>query len=496
MKKYDLIIIGAGSGGLSAAAGAAKFGLKVLLLEKNKLGGDCLWNGCIPSKTLLHEAEKMLVLKDVHFSLPFGDSPSSQLELRRGAEHYEEAKARIKQVENEIAKTDSVERFESLGVDVVLGEAKFYSKNKVVVDVNGEKNYFKFKKCIIASGSRPRTPDMFKDIKFVTNEHFFDLPTLPKTLTVVGGGSIGVEMASAMAMFGTKVRMILKEEFVMAKEESVTREFMTEKLKSLGIEMYPNANIKKVFELDNEKCVELDNGIILKSEVVLVAIGREFNTNLDLQNANIDLNENKSIKVNDQLQTTNKRVYAIGDCNGKMLFTHAAGYQAKAVLNNLFVPKFLKLFGLYRKFTKGAVPTAFPWVTYTSPEVAHVGKYTTDLDKEKIPYKVYTTKLEHVDRAKAGGKEEEGFIQVLVGENKWWKGGGKILGVTIVAPQAGELITEWVLAIENNLPVEAIFNTVHAYPTLSELNPRDTFEYMSEKLTPFRSKLLKLLFRL
>lgn len=484
MKKYDLVIIGAGSGGLSAAAGAAKLGLKVLLVEKNKLGGDCLWNGCIPSKTLLHEAEKVLVLKqemsiDSNVSIDF-------------VKHYEEAKTRIKQVENEIAKSDSVERFESLGVDVVLGEAKFYSKSKIVV---GEK-YFKFRKCIIASGSRPRTPEMFKDIKFVTNEQFFDLLSLPKTLTVIGGGSIGVEMASAMAMFGTKVRMILKEEFVMAKEEDVTRKFMTEKLKSIGIEMYANANIKKVFEIDGEKCIELDSGLILKSEVVLVAIGREFNTDLDLQNAGIELNDNKSIKINDQLQTTNRKVYAIGDCNGKMLFTHAAGYQAKAVLNNLFVPNFLKLFGLYGKFTKGAVPTAFPWVTYTYPEVAHVGKYTIDLDKEKVPYKIYTTKLEHVDRAKAGGKEDEGFIQVIVGQNRWWQRGGKILGVTIVAPHAGELITEWVLAIENNLPVESIFNTVHAYPTLSELNPRGTFEYMSEKLSPRIIKYLKLFYKI
>jgi pyruvate/2-oxoglutarate dehydrogenase complex dihydrolipoamide dehydrogenase (E3) component len=488
MKKYDLVIIGAGSGGLSAAAGAAKLGLKVLLVEKNRLGGDCLWNGCIPSKTLLHEAEKMLILKQ-----EMNPDGGVNIDFNK---YYEKAKLRIKQVENEIAKSDSVERFESLGVDVVLGEAKFYSKKKIEVVASDEKKYFKFKKCIIASGSHPKIPEMFNPIRFVTNEQFFDLPSLPKTLTVVGGGSIGVEMATAMAMFGTKVRMILKEEFVMAKEEEVTRKFMAEKLKSLGIEMYPNANIRKVFELDGEKCVELESGVILKSEVVLVAVGREFNSNLDLQNASIELNENKSIRVNDQLQTTNKRVYAIGDCNGKMLFTHAAGYQAKAVLNNLFVPKFLKIFGLYKKFIKGAVPTAFPWVTYTSPEVAHVGKYSVDLDRENTNYKTYTTKLEHVDRAKAGGKEDEGFIQVLVRRNRWWKRGGKILGVTIVAPHAGELITEWVLAIENNLPVEAIFNTVHAYPTLSELNPRGTFEYMSEKLTPFKSKLLKLFFKM
>ncbi len=498
MKKYDLVILGAGSGGLSAAAGAAKLGLKVLLVEKNKLGGDCLWNGCIPSKTLIHEAEKMMILKQ-EMSIDTGVTIDF-------AKHYEEAKKRISMVESEIAKTDSVERFEGMGVDVILGEGKFYNKKKVeVLMPDGKKEYFKFKKCIIATGSRPRVPENFKTIKFVTNEQFFNLPKLPKTLTVVGGGSIGVEMASAMAMFGVKVKMILKEEFVMAKEEAETRVFMTEKLKQMGIEMYAKANVVKVFamgESDSEKCVEIDNGVILKSEEVLVCIGREFNTNnLSLENANVELNENKSVKVDELLKTTNKNVFAIGDCNGKMLFTHAAGYQAKAVLNNLFVPKFLKLFGMYKRFTKGATPTAFPWVTYTSPEVAHVGKYKVDL--EGIDYKIYTTKLEHVDRAKTGGKEEEGFIQVIVGTKRSWNlfknvfnlNGGKILGVTIVAPHAGELITEWVLAMENNLPVESIFNTVHAYPTLSELNPRGTFEYMSEKLTPFRAKLLKFLFR-
>ena len=453
-----------------------------------------MWHGCIPSKTLLHEAEKINILRT--------ESSMDNRLIINFSRHYEEAKERIKQVEKAIAQNDSIERFKKMGVDVVLGEAKFYSKNKIVISpllegvVGGEGQYFKFKKCIIATGSHPKTPEMFEAINFVTSEHFFDLPVLPKTLTVVGGGSIGVEMANAMAMFGTKVRMILKEDHVMPKEEKITREFMTNKLKSIGVEVYSNANIRKVFELNGEKCLEMEDGVILKSDVVLVAVGREFNTNLNLHQANIELNENKSIRVNNQLQTTNKRVYAIGDCNGKMLFTHAAGYQAKAVLNNLFVPKFLKLFGLFKKFTKGAVPTAFPWVTYTCPEVAHVGKYTVDLDTEDIPYKVYTTKLEHVDRARASGNEEEGFIQVLVGGKSNWRGGGKILGVTIVAPHAGELITEWVLAIENNLSVEAIFNTVHAYPTLSELNTRGTFEYMSEKVTPFRSNLLRLIYRI
>ena len=464
MKKYDLVVIGAGSGGLSLASGAANLGLKVLLLEKNKLGGDCLWNGCIPSKTLIHEAEKLMIAKEENFSY----DPEI---------HFQEAIKRIKMVQEEIAKTDSVDRFTNFGVDVKIGEAKFYSKNKIVVG----KEYFKFKRCVIATGSRPKVPENFKSIKFLTNEDFFHLAKLPKTLTVVGGGSIGVEMASALAMFGTKVKMILKEDFVMPKEEKATRVFMTEKLKSLGVDIYPSANIQKVFEMDGEKCIEIDNGVILKSEEVLLAIGREYNTNLDLEKSQIKYSL-RGIEIDDYLKTTNKKVYAIGDVNGKMLFTHAASYQAKAVLQNIFTPSLI----WWKK--KKSIPTAFPWVTYTYPEVAHVGKYTKNLTEDKVEYQEYITKLEHVDRAKTGKVDGEGFIQVLVGKK------GKIEGVTIVAPHAGELITEWVLAMENNLPVEAIFNTVHAYPTLSELNPRGTFEYMKEKLTPGAKRFLKFLF--
>jgi pyruvate/2-oxoglutarate dehydrogenase complex dihydrolipoamide dehydrogenase (E3) component len=436
MKKYDLVIIGAGSGGLSAAAGAAKLGLSVLLVEKNKLGGDCLWHGCIPSKTLIHEAEKMQILKEEMLT---DEKVGVDFE-----KHWQEAKKRIVQVENEIAKTDSIERFEGLGCDVIIGEAKFYKKNKVVIKKfdDGKEMYYKFKKCIIATGSRPRVPDIFKSVKYITNENFFNLEKLPKTMTVVGGGSIGVELASAISCFGTKVKMILKEEFVMSKEEKETREFMTEKLRSLGIEIYSNANIKKVFELDGEKCVELENGVILKSEELLVSVGRELNLDLDLVKGRVKFSE-QGIEINDYLQTSNKRVYAIGDCNGRLMFTHAAGYQARAVLNNLFVPKFISFFFPFLK--KKAKPNAFPWVTYTFPEVAHVGSYQSELELSKTDFKVYTTKLEHVDRAKAGGTEMEGFIQVLVGKNKLYRfknKGGKILGVTIVAPHAGELITE------------------------------------------------------
>ena len=497
MKKYDLIIIGAGSGGLSAAAGAAKLGLKVLLVEKNKLGGDCLWNGCIPSKTLIHEAEKMRIINEEIF--PNGNNENTDKIIFDFQKHFKEAQKRILAVQMAISEHDSKQHFESLGVDVEIGEAKFFSKNKIIVKTDfGEEKYFKFKKCIVATGSRPRIPENFRNVQFYTNETFFDMAKLPKSMIVIGGGSIGVEMASAMSMFGVKIKMILKEDRIMPKEEKEIGDFMMQKMReSLGIEFYNFADIKEVYEreIEGQKIIHVDIGgdIILKAETLLVCVGRLFNTNIDLEKAGINYSP-KGIEIDQYLKTTNKKVYAIGDVNGFRLFTHAAGYQAKAALQNLIIPNWLSKILPFLK--KKSLPNAFPWVTYTYPEVAHVGNYKQDLDNEKIIYKEYITKLESVDRARTAKINEEGFIQVLVGKNKWYKSGGKILGVTIVAPHAGELITEWVLAMQNNLPVEAIFNTVHAYPTLSELNPRGTFEYMSEKLTPFRSKLLRLLFRI
>lgn len=484
MKKYDLIIIGGGSGGLSAAAGASRLGLKTLLVEKNKLGGDCLWNGCIPSKTLIHEAEKIAtVKKEMEYDgvkIDFG-------------KHFKMAQERILNVQMAISEHDSETRFRSLGIDIETGVAKFSGKNKItVLDNFGIEKAFKFKKCIISTGSAPRKLDIFKDIDYYTNETFFDMETLPESMVIIGGGSIGVEMACAMAMFGVKVKLVLKEDRIMPKEEREIGEFMMERMRSeLGVEFYNFIDIKEVYEreVSGKKLVHIDigGGKILQTEKVLVSIGRTYNTKLDLEEASVNYSD-KGIEINDYLQTSNKKIYAIGDVNGFRLFTHAAGYQARAAIQNMLVPTWVAKFLPFLK--KRSLPSAFPWVTYTYPEVAHVGNYKKELDDKKIDYKEYTTKLESVDRAVTSKIQKEGFIQVLVGKK------GKILGVTIVAPHAGELITEWVLAMENSLPVEAIFNTVHAYPTLSELNPRGTFEYMSEKLTPNRSRLLRLLFKL
>jgi pyruvate/2-oxoglutarate dehydrogenase complex dihydrolipoamide dehydrogenase (E3) component len=329
MQKYDLVVIGAGSGGLSTAAGAARLGLKTLLVEKNQLGGDCLWHGCIPSKVLIHEAEKIKTIVGEGIQVDY-------------AKHFKEAQKRILMVQMAISEHDSVERFNELGVDVQIGTGKFVSKSKVCVTDNfGNQKTFKFKKCVVATGSKPRIPDNFKNVQFYTNDTFFDMSKLPESMIIVGGGSIGVEMGSAMAMFGVKVKMILKEDRIMPKEEVEIGRFMMERMREeLKVEFYNFADIKEVYERDvngkKEVHVDIGNNTVLKSESILVCIGRNYNTEMDLGNAGIKFSE-RGIEIDKYLRTTNQNVYAIGDVNGFRLFTHAAGYYRRLAIAKVVV---------------------------------------------------------------------------------------------------------------------------------------------------------------
>jgi pyruvate/2-oxoglutarate dehydrogenase complex dihydrolipoamide dehydrogenase (E3) component len=489
---YDLIVLGGGAGGLSTAAGAARLGIRTMLIERGRLGGDCLWVGCVPSKTLLHEADKMRDMREM-----FIGSSKGAGELMKDFdknEYFKIALKRVKAVQSAIAVHDSSERFEQLGVHVVAGKGEFTSKKIIkVIGADGVAELYKFKKCVIATGSRPFVPEIFASVKYETNETIWDIAKLPESMTVIGGGSVGIEIATAFANFGTKVTMVQREKRLMSKEEPQVGDFMRATLETMGVKIYTNTNIKNV-TYNEESQVKVvfdlldDKGNVMReervlSEVIFVSTGRKYNTALGLEAAKVSYS-GKGIEINDYLETSNKKVYAIGDVNGKMLFTHAAGYQAKAVLQNMLMPK------IFNFLKKKSLPEAFPWVTYTYPEVAHVGAYTRDLELKKIYYKQYITKLESVDRARTSETHEDGYIQILVGKKS------KILGVTIVSPMAGELITEWTLAMQHGLPVEAIYNTVHAYPTLSELNPRGTFEHMQQKLNSPFIFILKYLFKI
>jgi pyruvate/2-oxoglutarate dehydrogenase complex dihydrolipoamide dehydrogenase (E3) component len=482
--KYDLIVIGGGAGGLSIASGAARFGLKVLLIENDKMGGDCLWTGCVPSKTFLHEAEKMRTFKE------------NELEVDK-EKYFKIVQNRIKEVQNKIFQNDSKEAFEKKGVDVCIGTAKFLSKNEIEVqEVGGDKKNFKFKKCAIATGSHPFIPPVFEKMKVYTSDTIWNMENLPKSLAVIGGGPQGIEIATAFASFGVPVYILQREEKLMFKEELSVGEFLQKTLENLNIKVYTNAEVKNVgiengeYKINFIRTAEKEVESLDCAEIFLSA-GRLPNVNLDLEKAEVKYT-NRSIEINEFLETSTKNIYAIGDVNGKLPFTHAAGYQARAALQNMLIPRWVnfiyKIFG--KNLKKNFSPNAFPWVTYTYPEVAHVGKYKKDLENEKIFFEEFTTKLESVDRALTSKTHEDGFIQVLVGKK------GKILGVTIVSPFAGELITEWVLAIENNLRVEKIYETVHAYPTLSELNVRGTFEYMGRKVNKLNSFFAKILFKI
>lgn len=304
--------------------------------------------------------------------------------------------------------------------------------------------------------------------------------------------SAGIEIATAFASFGVDVSILQREETLMFKEELEVGLLLESQLESLGIKIHKNVNIKNAEVDDGKYVLSFSKGVDekidqLQFDEIFVSAGRIPNVDMDLENAEVKYT-NRSIEINEYLQTSNKNIYAIGDVNGKLPFTHAAGYQARAALQNMIVPNWLSFF--YKKSKKTFSPVAFPWVTYTYPEVAHVGRSKKDLDLEKVFYEEFTTKLESVDRAITSKTHEDGFIKVLVGKK------GENTGVTIVSPFAGELITEWVLAIENNLPVSKIYETVHAYPTLSELNVRGTFEYMSRKVNKLNSFFARLFFKL
>lgn len=464
---YNLVAIGAGVAGLISTIGTAGLGGKVALIERHLMGGDCLNVGCVPSKALI--APSHLAAKMRH-AAEFGLTPSEV-----PATDFPKVMERLRKIRADISKNDSAKRYTEKGVDVFIGEAKFTGRN--TIEVGGQT--IQFKKAVITTGARAFHPDIpgLEDAGFLTNETIFNLTELPKHLIVIGGGPIGCELAQAFRGLGSQVTLIERDRFL-PREDPEASAILAESFKRDGIEVLLESAVEKVSSEGAIKRVHIaQNGKArtVEGDQILVGIGRAPNVNnLGLDKAGVEFNARAGITVNDNLRTSNPNIFAAGDCCMMHKFTHAADVAAQIVIQNA-------LFGGKKKLSAANMP----WCTYTAPEIAHVGIYEHDAKEKGIETDSYKFEMNENDRALAEG-ETEGFVKVVVK-----KGTDKILGATIVASHAGEMINEISVAMAAGMGLGKIGGVIHPYPTQSEAIKRTAGLYNQTRLTPTIAKLMK-----
>ncbi len=450
--KTDICVIGAGSGGLSVAAGAVQMGADVVLIEGHKMGGDCLNYGCVPSKALIAAGKQAHAMRAGE---TYGVTPVMP------EVSYAAAKDHVHRVIDKIAPVDSEERFEGLGVRVIRDWARFISET----EVQAGNTIIEARRFVIATGSQPLVPPIpgIADVEVHTNETIFDLREKPEHLLIVGGGPIGMEMAQAHVRLGSKVTVI-EGETAMGKDDPELAAIVLDRLRAEGVDIVEGQKAEKITGGDGTVTVETDGGRYTGSHL-LMAVGRKVNIDrLDLDRGNVA--HDRAVKVGADLRSvTNRRVYAVGDAAGGLQFTHVAGYHAGVIIRSI-------LFGLPSK----ARTDHIPWATYTDPELAQVGLTEAQAIKEHGKHAVTVARFEYDenDRAIAEGRTT-GFIKVMVVR-------GRPVGASIVGAQAGELIGLWALAIANKLKMSAVANMVAPYPTLGEINKRAAGAYFSPKL--------------
>ncbi len=442
----DLVIIGAGSAGLSFAAGAVQMGAGVVLIEGGKMGGDCLNTGCVPSKALIEAARRA---KGAASAKNLGVSCHDVTVDYASVMHY------VRETIASIEPHDSQERFEGLGVRVIRGYAEFASKNSIRVG----NETVTARRIVVATGATPIAPPIngLDTVAYFTNETFFENRNRPDHLIIIGGGPIGVEMAHAHAQLGIKTTLIESFE-ILPREIAKSREIVRTKLLQDGVTVFENCDVRSIKENGAIKSITLGDGQMVKGSHILVATGRRANVQgLNLSAAGIETTD-VGIKVDDSLRTTNRAVYAIGDVIGQEQFTHLAGYHASLVVRSA-------LFGLPAKVRKNHIPR----VTYCDPEVASVGDISdgTGIETYRVTY-------DGLDRAIAGARTD-GFAQI-------WVKNGRVRGATIVGAQAGELIHFWSLVIAQNLKLLKASSVITPYPTLSDINKKLIGAYFTPRL--------------
>jgi len=477
--RYDLVVIGAGTAGLVVAAGAAGLGLglKIALVERSLMGGDCLNVGCVPSKSIIRSSR---VVANIRNAPAFGVHSSDAIQIDFAA-----AMTRMRQVRADISSHDSAERFQQLGIDVFLGSARFVGSDSIAVD-NAR---LRFKKAVIATGARAARPQIpgLEDTGYLTNETVFSLTELPRRLAIIGGGPIGCELAQAFHRLGSEVTLLHNHGQLLNKEDHDAAAIVQRQFTQEGINLALDVTLDRVEWTEAGKVLHFYRNDMVESVVVdeiLVGAGRQPNVeDLSLETVGVQYDLRQGVRVNNYLQTTNPRIYAAGDVCMAWKFTHAADAAARIVIKNtLFAP-----FGLGRSKLSDLV---MPWVTYTDPEIAHVGLYEHQAQAQGLDTDTIKIPLADVDRALADG-ELEGFAKIL-----HQKGSDTILGATLVARHAGDMINEITLAMVTKQGLNALSGVIHPYPTQAEAIKKAADAYRRKLLTSRTRMFLKFLTRL
>jgi pyruvate/2-oxoglutarate dehydrogenase complex dihydrolipoamide dehydrogenase (E3) component len=461
--RYNLVVIGAGTAGLVTAAGAAGLGAKVALIERHLMGGDCLNVGCVPSKAVIRSSR---VVGDIRDAERFGVRVHGNVEVDFAA-----VMERMRRLRAGISHHDSAHRFhKELGVDVFLGDGHFSGPD--TIEVAGKT--LRFKRAVIASGARAVNPPIpgLAEAGFLTNETVFSLTERPRRLAVIGGGPIGCELAQAFRRLGSEVVLFHNAGHILNREDADAAEIVQQTFLREGIQLVLNSAIVQVERTSAGKvlhCTSHGKAASITVDEILVGAGRAPNVDgLNLETVGVEYDNKLGVKVNDQLQTTNSRIYAAGDICMDWKFTHAADFAARIVIQNT----------LFRGKKKLSALT-MPWCTYTDPEIAHVGMYERDARAKGIELDTFTIAMSQVDRAIADG-EEDGFVKVHVK-----KGTDQILGATIVARHAGEMISEITLAMVGKLGLKTLASVIHPYPTQAEAIRKVGDAFNRTRLTPF-----------
>ncbi len=473
--RYNLVVIGAGTAGLVTAAIASALGAKVALIERHLMGGDCLNVGCVPSKGVIRAAKAWTAVKEAE---QFGLHVAGDVKRDFGA-----AMARMRKLRARISHVDSAHRYTKLGVDVFIGHARFTSSS--TVDVEG--TTLQFAKAVICTGARATAPPIpgLAQTTYFTNETIFSLTELPPRLGVIGAGPIGCELAQSFARFGSEVFLVEAMHGILPNEDRDAADIVEQSLLRDGVQLLccgKDLTIQSATGAKHLRVESHDKHYDIPVDEILVGVGRSPNTEgLGLESIGVDFDKT-GVKVNHRLQTSHPKIFAAGDICSPLKFTHTADAQAQIVIQNALFPH---PFGLGYASTENLV---IPWATYTQPEMAHVGLYEKEAKDKGIPIDTFTFHLHEVDRAILDG-EDEGFARVHVK-----KGTDTILGATIVASHAGDMISELTLAIKGGLGLNTIAGTIHPYPTQAEVIKKTANAWRKTTLTESKKQFLRKLF--